>query len=222
MKVYKEGGIMNSKWFKPKQRIELHIETERGTLNLSTHLEHITDAGEFIVAAPFFKGQLYPFLSKEHVEMFSIVEGTGVVSCDVIVERRLRNGNVVLLLLEQISEIRRTQRRKHYRLPTLLDTELVIENRPEYEKFHAISRDLSAGGMRIITPKPLFKQEHVKLSVDLNGSSLSLHSSVLESIEMTSESMRYDTRFLFDSLDLNQERIIVAYIFEEQRKRRRR
>jgi len=222
IKVYKEGGIMRSKWFKPKQRIELHIETDRGTLNLSTHIEHITEAGEFIVAAPFYKGQLYPFLSREHVEMFSIVEGTGVISCDVVVEKRLRNGDIVLLLLEQISDVRRTQRRKHYRLPTLLEAELLVENRPQLERFHAVSKDLSAGGIRLVTPKQLFKQEHVKLSVDLNGSPLSLHSSVLESIEMPSESLRFDTRFLFESLNVDQERTIVAYIFEEQRKRRRR
>lgn len=220
--MYKEGGNMKSKWFKPKQRIELNIETDRGTLNLSTHIEHITDAGEFIVAAPFYKGQLYPFLSREHVEMMTIVEGTGVISCEVVIEKRLRNGDIVLLLLEQISEVRRTQRRRHYRLPTLLEAELLVENRPQIERIQAVSKDLSAGGIRLVTPKQLFRQEHVRLKVDLNGEPLSLHSSVLESVAITPESMRFDTRFLFESLDLDQERIIVAYIFDEQRKRRRR
>jgi len=213
---------MKSNFFKPKQRVELHIDTERGVLNLSTHVEHVTDAGEYIVAAPFYKGHLYPFLKREHVELFAIVEGAGVVSCDVIVERRLKNGDIVLLLLERISDIRRTQRRRHYRLPTLLDAEIIANERSEMHRIHAVTRDLSAGGMRMVTPEILFQKEHVKLKVDLNGEELSLHSSVLESVSLSTESLRYDTRFVFDNLDLNQERMIVAYIFEEQRKRRRR
>lgn len=212
---------MNSKFLKPKQRIELQIDTEKGILNLSTHVEHITEAGEFIVAAPFFKGQLYPFLKREHVELVSIVEGAGVISCDVIVERRLRNGDIVLLLLERISDIRRTQRRRHYRLPTLLDAEIVPNQRPEKHMIHAVSRDLSAGGMRLITPEMFFNKEHVRLKVALNGQTLTLHSSVLESISLSTDSLRFDTRLEFGDLEINQERVIVAYIFDEQRKRRR-
>ena len=77
---------MKSKFFKPKQRVELHIDTERGILNLSTHVEHVTDAGEFIVAAPFYKGQLYPFLKREHVELYSIVRFDCVLCAKLDVE----------------------------------------------------------------------------------------------------------------------------------------
>jgi len=213
---------MNNNWFRPKQRVELHIDTSKGVLNLATHMEHVTDAGEFIVAAPFYKGHLYPFLSKEHVELFTIVEGTGIISCDVVVERRLRNGDVVLLLLERISDIRRTQRRKHYRLPTLLEAEVLMPERTDLTRIHAVSRDISAGGIRMVTPEKLFHKEHVRLRVDLNGQDVSLHSSVLESIEMNTNSLRFDTRLQFDDLNPNEERVIVGYIFEEQRKRRRR
>jgi len=212
---------MKSRFLKPKQRVELQIDTDKGILNLSTHVEHITEAGEFIVAAPFFKGQLYPFLKREHVELVSVVEGAGVITCDVIVEKRLKNGDIVLLLLERISDIRRTQRRRHYRLPTLLDAEIEPNQRPEKHMVHAVSRDLSAGGMRLITPEMFFNKEHVRLKVDLNGQALTLHSSVLESVSLSTESLRFDTRLEFGDLEIDQERVIVAYIFDEQRKRRR-
>lgn len=218
----KRRCIMSVKWFKVKQRVELHIQTSKGVLNLSTHIEHVTDQGEFIVAAPFYKGQLYPFLSKEHIEVFTIVEGVGVISCDVVVSKRLKNGSIVLLLLERISEVRKTQRRRHYRLPTLLDTELEVTDRPSFETFQAVARDISAGGIKCITPEALFNKEHVRLKVDLNGEILNLHSSVLESIALSPDEIRFETRFEFDSIALQQERVIVAYIFEEQRKRRRR
>lgn len=211
-----------TKWFKAKQRVELHIETDRGVLNLSTHIEHISDEGELIVAAPFYKGQLYPFLAREHVELFSIVEGVGVISCDVIVVKRLKNGSIVLLMLERISEVRKTQRRRHYRLPTLLDTELESLDRKDFSNLHAVTRDISAGGLRCVTPEKLYEKEHVRLKVDLNGEILNLHSSVLESVSLTADQLRFETRFEFDDLELQQERVIVAYIFEEQRKRRRR
>lgn len=211
-----------NKWFKVKQRVELHIQADGKVLNLSTHIEHVKDDGEFIVAAPFYKGQLYPFLAKEHVEMLSIVEGVGIISCDVIVQRRLRNGAVVLVLLERISEIRKTQRRRHYRLPTLLDAEVEPTDRMDFSSLQAIARDISAGGIRCITPEKLFEREHVKLKVDLNGEVLNLHSSVLESFPINPDDFRFETRFMFDEIPLEQERMIVGYIFEEQRRRRKR
>jgi c-di-GMP-binding flagellar brake protein YcgR len=213
---------MDAKWLKVKQRVELHIETSKGVLNLSTHIEHITDDGEFIVAAPFYRGQLYPFLAKEHIELFAVVDTIGIISCDVVVAKRLRNGSIVLLLLERVSELRKTQRRKHYRLPTLLDAEVEVDGRIDFQKIQAVTRDISAGGIRCITPERLFEREHVKLKVDLNGDVLNLHSKVLESISLTTDQLRFETRFEFDDLEIQQERTIVAYIFEEQRKRRRR
>jgi c-di-GMP-binding flagellar brake protein YcgR len=216
----KEDDDMEIKMFKIKQKVELHIDTSTGILNLSTHIEHITDAGEFIVAAPFYKGQLYPFLAKEHVEMVCKMEHMGIISCDVVVSKRLRNGSIVLLLLEKISDIRKVQRRRHYRLPTLLETEVVPLSRQERIQLHAVTKDISAGGVKCITPERLFQQEHVRLKVDLNGESLKINSSVLESVEMSPAALRFETRFQFEKLNMDEERTIVAYIFEEQRKRR--
>lgn len=211
---------MDIKWFKIKQRVELHIETELGVLNLSTHIENITDAGEFIVAAPFYRGQLYPFLTQEHVELVSIIDSMGIISCDVIVSKRMKNGSIVLLVLEKISDIRKVQRRRHYRLPTLLDTEVVPLMRLERVHLHAITKDISAGGLKCITPERLFQEEHVRLKVNISGETLKLNSSVLESVALTPEALRYETRFEFDDLKMNEEKIIMGYIFEEQRKRR--
>lgn len=213
---------MDIKWFKEKQKVELHIETDSGVLNLSTHIEQITDAGEFIVAAPFYQGQLYPFLSKEHVELVTIIESMGIISCDVVVSKRLRNGSIVLLLLEKVSEIRKIQRRKHYRLPTLLETEVIPLMRPEKVHLHAVTKDISAGGLKCVTPERLFQKEHVRLKVDLNGESLKLNSSVLDSVAISKEALRFETRFVFEHLNMEEEKTIVAYIFEEQRRRRSR
>lgn len=75
--------------------------------------------------------------------------------------------------------------------------------------------------MRLVTPQELYEREHVKFQVDLNGEVLNLHSNVLESIPMSAQSLIFDTKFEFEDLNIDQERTIVAYIFEEQRKRRR-
>jgi len=211
---------MDNKWFKLKQRVEIHVETDRGILNLSTHIEEVTDTGEFIVAAPFYQGQLYPFLSQEQVELVAVVDHIGIVSCDVIISRKLRNRDIILLALEQVSEVRKMQRRRHYRLPTLLDTELVATTRGEEVQLQAIAKDISAGGLKCISSQQFYYKEHVKLRVNLNGEDLKLNSSVLESIALTPEALRFETRFEFEELKTDEEKRIVAYIFEEQRKRR--
>lgn len=214
--------MKNINLFKVKQRVEIHISTESGILNLSTHIEKITKDGEFIVAAPFYKGKLYPFLSREHLDMLAIIEGIGVVSCEVVVGKRLRNGNIILLLLEKISDIKKTQRRKHYRLPTLLETEIEVPKRPEMFILNGVSRDISAGGMRCITHQKLFEDESVELKVKLNGEVLKVNSSVLDSVPVKHDNIKFETRFEFLEMNYQQERIVVAYIFEEQRKRGKR
>lgn len=214
--------MKENKWFKVKQRVELHISTESGVLNLSTHIENVEQDGKFIVAAPFYKGQLYPLLAKEQVELLAIVEGIGIVSCDVIVDKRLKKDDIVLLQLERISDITKTQRRRHYRLPTLLETEILVEDRPDLRNVHAVSKDISAGGIRCITPERFFKEEAVHLKVKLDGELLDINSSVLDSHKVTSEGTRFETRFEFKEIEQKQERIIVAFIFDQQRKRRRR
>lgn len=100
---------MDIKWFKEKQRVELHIETESGVLNLSTHIEQITDAGEFIVAAPFYQGQLYPFLSKEHVELVTIIDSMGIISCDVVVSKDLETVVLFFCYLKKYQKLENTK-----------------------------------------------------------------------------------------------------------------
>lgn len=204
-----------------RQRVELHIATESGILNLSTHIEHINDDDRFIVAAPFYKGRMYPFLAREHVEVLSVVEDVGVVSCEAVVEKRLRNGNIVFLSLERITEITKNQRRRHYRLPTLLDSEIAMSNRVREKRVHAVVKDISAGGVRCVTPIRLNSSEGVHLKVNLNGEILDLNSKVVDCTEMMSDIDKFETRFEFENVQQRQERAIVAYIFDEQRKRRK-
>lgn len=203
------------------QRVELHIATESGVLNLSTHIEHINSDDRFIVAAPFYKGRIYPFLAREHIEVLSVIEDVGVVSCEAIVEKRLRNGNVVFLSLERISDITKNQRRRHFRLPTLLNTELEMPKRLKDQKLNALVKDISAGGIRCVTPIKLNSSEGVQLKVNLNGEVLNLNSNVINSCEMALDADKYETRFEFKDVQARQERTIVAYIFDEQRKRSR-
>lgn len=204
-----------------KQRVELHISTESGILNLSTHIEHIDNENKIIVAAPFYQGRMYPFLAREHVEILSIVEDVGVVSCEAIVEKRLRNGNIVFLSLERITELAKNQRRRHFRLPTLLDTEILMSNSFSDKNIHGIAKDISAGGIRCVTPVKLAAAEGVHLKVDLNGEVLDLSSNIIDSVELLTKTDQYETRFEFKNVEQRQERVLVAYIFNEQRKRRR-
>lgn len=213
--------MINKKWFKVKQRVELQITDDNRMLRLSTHIEKVDEAG-FIVAAPFYHGQLYPFLSNENITLTAIVEGIGVVSCVVIINKRLKNGDIVLLVLTRITDVIRMQRRKHYRLDILLDTEIDIPSRPKRKTIVAVIKDISAGGARCITREKMFVDEGAFLSLNLNGKAIEIPSFVLDSINMSSQKFRFETRFKFKEMHSEEERVIVAYIFDEQRKRRRR
>ncbi len=210
---------MEKSVFKPRQRVGLNVKKENGVLNLPTHIETVKEGG-YIVPAPIYMGKIYPFLEKELLDMEAILEGSGKLSCSVVVNKKLRNNNIVMLDLEQVSDIKKTQRRKYYRLPTLLDSEVELDN-GEKTFYNVTVTDISAGGVRFSSSQKFYKKEHLKLKVKILDSDISLRSKVIDSV-MVSDIKKYDTRIQFESLNIDQEQLIVAYIFEEQMKRRRR
>lgn len=213
---------MNKEFFYPKQQIELHIEADGDVLNLPTYVQSIPSRSEFVVAAPYFEGQLYPLLANEKLEMYAVIEGQGIISCAVMIQKKMVNNETVYLLLSRLTDVRRIQRRRHFRLPTLLDAELEIQDRENRVRIHGVTRDISAGGIRVVTSSPLYKKEHVKLKLSLNGEKIELDSSVVDSIETNELYKRYETRIKFETINIDNEKAIIAYIFDEQLKRRTR
>ncbi len=164
----------------------------------------------------------------------------GLYQCLSRVVERSKNDNVFVLLMELTTDLSKYQRREYYRLNTVLemkaskvademddlnterveiiDTDLTFDN--------GVMVDISGGGARFISrteypvgSEVLFK---FKLFVSGNMNDYSIRGRVLFSQPMKNNPGAFEHRMQFVHMMKDDRESIIRYIFEEERKIRRR
>jgi c-di-GMP-binding flagellar brake protein YcgR len=154
---------------------------------------------------------------------------------------RYKKGNFLLVKMKIVGNLSKYQRREFYRIDCLIpvkvakldkadlnitnleDLKRVVEDREEED--YATIIDISGGGIRITAPFDLHECEYCLLGFDLLLNSGSRHIDLIGKIVSSQhmpETDKYSHRiqFVFNYGTVYQE-IIVRYIFETERKRRR-
>ena len=188
-----------------------------------TYVSQILDMkDEKIVAAmPISEGHIVPIEpgSRMHAYFYTV---KGIFSCEILVT-------------ECTTELKKFQRRQFYRLPCtiegyfrkLTDTELlrfqhdniVPEDTQDVDK--GIIVDISGGGLRIMTEKPLEKNNYIyiRFPVEMNigNRDIEVVGRVILSLESPNRKDCYDNRIQFKGISRELRETVVKYIFEQQR-----
>ncbi len=163
---------------------------------------------------------------------FSIYTKRGLYQCSGMIVERYRDGAVNIAIVRILSSVVRQQRRQFYRLEKIMDImhclyiEPTTDEPVQYQWERAILTDISGGGARfnskthydsgglvllkIILPLQSGEQEFV-LMARIISSQMLLHRSDL-----------HETRVEFSEIELSQREAIIRFVFEEERKQRRR
>lgn len=159
----------------------------------------------------------------------------GIFSCEILVTERGKEGNIYIMEVECTTELKKFQRRQFYRLPCtiegyfrkLTDTELlrfqhdniVPEDTQDVDK--GIIVDISGGGLRIMTEKPLEKNNYIyiRFPVEMNigNRDIEVVGRVILSLESPNRKDCYDNRIQFKGISHELRETVVKYIFEQQR-----
>lgn len=181
------------------------------------------------IAAPLEGGVVVPFSSGSKVRVqFEQPDALYSFVSTVVFRRSVETLRIYDLALPD--EVSRSQRRQLFRLSLVLPVEYAITFLPEenltivpgiYEK--AIIRDISGGGVRLVTDLQLPKSTKMNIKLLLEESDLTLTGEIVNIHEQgDQEKERYSYGVKFVDLDYNTQDQIVSFIFEEQRRRRRR
>ena len=165
----------------------------------------------------------------------------GLYQCLSRVVDRFKSDNMFMLLMELTTDLSKYQRREYYRLNCVLemkaskvadevdmsqnveqveiiDTDITFDN--------GIMTDISGGGARFIsrTQYPVGSEVLFKFSLFVSGkmNEYTLHGRVLFSQEMRNNPGAYEHRMQFIHMMNDDRESIIRYIFEEERKIRRR
>lgn len=164
----------------------------------------------------------------------------GLYQCFIRVVERYKDNNVYILLCELTSPIGKFQRREYYRyaciLPVktreLLEEELEALKEKKYQMWVGLPLtkgnivDISGGGIRFVSTTRYTEGTQIAIGFSLNmhgkEEPYELVGKILKSRENEMRRGEYEHRVKFTLISNVQREEIIRYIFEEERKSRRR
>lgn len=211
---------------------------------LASQLESVEDNGELIIRMPLYKGKLILLsLGSRYELMFYTRRGLYRAVCQVTDRYKEENLFMVKVMLK--SNLTKFQRREYFRLECILGMQafelsredaltlngVQLEARikdPEIimTESSAVIVDISGGGIRFISEKKYEEGDYLAVRTVLKNETVDQELTVVVSIVSCRKAApnmeRYETRAEFLHLGAKLRETIIKYIFDEDRKIRKR
>lgn len=214
-------------------------ENRQGRKNYRSQVYDIVSEDQIKIAMPMEQGKviLLPVDGEYNICFYT---PTGLYQCLARVIDRYKSDNIFVLVMELTTDIRKYQRREYYRLNCVLDmkcreiSETDINGFNERVRFidtditfnNGLMVDISGGGARFISKTRYPKNANIlfvfSLYVSGKLTEYKLVGRVLLSEKLENRDDEYEHRIQFVNIMNDDRESIIRYIFEEERKIRRR
>lgn len=178
------------------------------------------------IAMPIQKGRVV-LLNVGETYSLCFYSKLGLYQCKAIVTERFRNQNLFIANVEFTSELEKNQRRQYYRLECLIDFKYGVvleEGQGPKSWVSGVITDISGGGIRFHSQKQL-QAEKLMVSFSLFTTqglkNFQIEAKIISCLPTSNRNAKYEYRVEFHNIKKDDREIIVRYIFEEERKRRR-
>lgn len=207
---------------------------------------NILENGNLEISMPMSGGKLILLALDVRYELV-IYTREGMYHCIGQVRERYKKDNLYMVSIELKTAPSKLQRREFYRLKCLLDIRYLpvsqedvqtftveelfrIQKRREEEKEEtwreAVAMDISGGGIRFVSREELKAKEQILIRFTLQNALIrqefELLGNVLLAKVLEDSSTRFEVRVKFELDDERVREQIIRYIFEEERKNRKR
>ena len=188
---------------------------------------------EFIhIGMPSYNGQIVPLQIEEKFQL-CIYTKRGLYQCSGMVIDRYREGAVHYAILRILSDLVRDQRRQFYRLDKIMDIEHCLFQEETdlsepivYSWKKAVMTDISGGGARFNSDVRYDTGDMVVIKMEIprqnENQEFMLKARLISSQKLINQIGSYENRVEFSEIELSQREAIIRFIFEEERKLRRR
>ena len=212
-------------------RLELEVFDDFGekiTPNFSSQLEWADDEDTAVVAAPIFEGNIYPVRIGWKMNVYFISKDDLYKLRARILNRGMKE-NIAHIKIEILGDIEKIQRREFFRFEyTIPASYRVVESLYDEEKDKepmkpAATRDLSGGGVCIKLEEQVNINKLVECELDLGDKKkVSFIGKVVRSTKRPEDpKYGYEIGILFKKIENRDKEAIIQFIFQEQRKLRR-
>lgn len=212
------------------------LEDERR--NLRSKVYDIISDDELKLEMPMEKGRLILLPVGEEYDI-CFYTSSGLYQCTAVVRERYKSNNVFVLNMELTGSLRKFQRREYYRLNCVLDMKCTCVEEDKIEDLHKSVEfieneltlqdgtivDISGGGVRFLSSQQYDKGTLILFvfELDLQGRRVPyrLVGKILMSEELETRRGQFENRVQFLNMAADDREGIIRYIFEEERKIRR-
>ncbi|MBQ4522718.1 MAG: flagellar brake domain-containing protein [Lachnospiraceae bacterium] len=189
---------------------------------------------EMKIAMPIQGGKIIPLSVGESLMACFYSNLGAIYECRINITDRYKDGNIFILEIEIVSQLKKVQRRNFYRYSCMLAMQYIVlpedadeaeameQSNPEVWK-QAVAMDISGGGIRIASKIKEEEGAYIEIKLPLvNGKEhtvLYTKAKIIRALP-SSQSGVYELRAEFvDILEADREEII-KYIFDMERKKR--
>ncbi|GMQ62771.1 flagellar brake protein [Vallitalea maricola] len=203
----------------------LKFNTNETYKNEKVYVSIIQDINddEIIISAPVENGKIIP-LEVGASYILSIYTKGGLYKCKSSVKNRYKKQELHLITMEVKSAMEKSQRRQYFRLECILSILFADINEDTWSE--GLIVDISGGGLRFTSKMKMDAGSTLKCKLNLNSNNkadtIELKGNVILSDIVDFETMKYETRIMFDDISNEDREKIIKFIFEEERKRRKR
>lgn len=226
------------------QQAERQAETGIAAHIYKSQVNDITPDGGIEVTMPIEHGKVVLLSLGVRYEFVFYTNG-GLYHAVGRIKERYKRDNIYVFLIELQSQLEKFQRREFYRYPCLIDikfyqiseqdakrvpSDRILQMFRESGKFQTAQKDgmlldLSGGGAKFIGKDKLETDSYILIVVRLSSSSMDkqyfIKGHVLASEEAENRWGKIETRVQFIFHDNRMQEEIIRYIFEEERKIRK-
>ncbi len=240
MAEIKPGNKLNIRFYQEAARAESDGKEEQVFVS---RVFDVLDDGTLELDVPTREGKL--ILLPQNVRyLFEFTTGSGVFRCQGQILDRIKRGNFFLMKAKIISKMQKFQRREYYRLNVMMDVmfQVIDDRAEEIEKMSEIRDllqntsfnekvigrgtivDISGGGVRIISETRIQDAHFLFLTFNIavggRKQLVELIAKVI-AINPVPDTSNYTYRLKFLYKDSKLQETIIRFIFEEERRIRK-
>lgn len=188
-----------------------------------SQIQDIASNNSLIISAPLVNGRIIPLDRNKEFKVCVYTE-MGLYVCRATVTKIAKNDKLHLIHMKMLSNMKKYQRREYYRLNCVLSFK--YKDKQDNLWSEGIILDISGGGIKFTTSHFMENDTpiicNIQITVENNELKvLYIDSIVLSSNKIDDATNLYENRVKFIDISDEDRELIIKYVFEEERKRRK-
>lgn len=204
-----------------KLEIELMYSNIKERL-ISQVIDIVSDK-TLLIGIPISKGNIIPISIRDEINLTYNKKNIANYGFKAKVIDRGSKAGVFYLKVQRVSDINKIQRRDYFRLDIVLNVEVNVKNDSNeiLGQIHALSKDISGGGLKLISKEPIKKGLKVDVVIKGKDKIINIDAKVLRCVLDEEVEGKYEIGLKYGDKNVNAREDIVKFIFDEQRKMRK-